>query len=154
MKVPEPERRFTRGPEIAPVRQLLEWLDRHARGPSAALRVRLPICLVLERGARIKSARIGVGADEDGLEIRLGDSPMGISLQDRVQASRPAGPVVRAWLEGIWHGTGADGDQFTVFRLHQVIPGDAAAAADHVQVEVSDGSSAGRGERRPGSEPT
>jgi len=103
---PAPEITYGPGPELQPGEVLRAWLeDQGVRTPKPMLR--LPVVLAFEQGQVMgaTSAWIGVlpQAPEDAVMLRIDDSALGISLQERVREHcAPEADSCALWLDGTW----------------------------------------------------
>jgi hypothetical protein len=134
-KTPHVPRHFSAGPPIAPLEDLVIWLDDHADRI-----VRLPVTIWLSAN-RLGIARATVGG-EAGMELALDDAAMGVSLLDRLRARFPEQTTCPVWLDGRWRLPGEPdqlagflraGRRFSAFAMHGVL-----SPRDELRVLVAD----------------
>ena len=147
-KTPEQPKQFMPGPTIRPSGPLLRWLNNTVPSVSGPrVRVRLPVIIRFYQPHQphigIAEAFIGTvdKVDSETVLLRLNDTPMGVSLFDRVRERCSKSETACAvWLEGYWTDfVGSAGlpqhFSFTVIRLHEFIEGTTGEEAVHAQSE-------------------
>jgi uncharacterized sulfatase len=138
VKTPDPDREFTRGPDISPSSRLLAWLDaelQRGESPGGPRRIRLPVSVTLDAAGGVASARIGVSDEADAIKVRLNDSALGISLADRARQMCGSGSRCAVWVEGFWRGRVNGAAQFDLRKVHRAIPNEELKTAIYLEVE-------------------
>jgi hypothetical protein len=89
--VPSDSPRTVQGPAVEPVSALIAWLE----GDGGKKLVQLPV-VVVPSVLGLASGRLG------GVEIRLDDAAMSVSLADRIRKDCPMDVECAIWVEGTW----------------------------------------------------